>query len=895
MIAKLTRVVFFWFIILSLSLTGCLKSETGTPLSPPVIPPTPTFTAEVLPTASMEAQAPTPTTVVPEVPFYQYVPGGQFLMGSQKDDSLAKEDEFPQHVVRLPGYWIYTNEVNNDLYAQCVAAGKCSEPAKSDTGPKSHYGNPEYKDFPVVGVTWNQADTFCKTYDAHLPTEAEWEKAARGFFAFEFPWGNQEATCDLSNLSGCKKDVTKVGSYDTGKSPFELRDMAGNVREWTSDWYKADAYQTAQLFMPVGPEIGQLKVVRGGSYLDSVRDVRTAARFAYDPEREFEDVGFRCVPNEHAISAFCSSTYRPSCSPARPGKPPDQCNPGEITGGGISSKVSLSCPDSNGMGKVKVVTSEKTNGIIVSINGNGSGITCTGVGTNYVCTGPIPTSGTQVTVEVCVNTGNAFNPEFGVHYVTCETFTLPISIGDTIKYPAGGEPSYFQAGMALIPELIQVSNNCPNGYTWDTKLGQCVRIPGTVPEAPQGTCADGYVMDPNLGCCVPGTLDNGGCLPGYYHSLAADLCIPIEQNGCPVGYTYDPYLGCMLQVHQGDDVNGCPPGTHLLPDGKTCEVDSQAGNLHVTCPPGSDYVEGKGCVTSTVGTPPVQCPEGTYYDYTLKICMKTAQDGCPPGTYLDEKLKQCLPSTGPWTGCPPNYLINPNSGCCVPAPGADNTDCIGYQDGQDGGSAYDPAQVICPPPVDVACPPGYILSEAGDVCVVIEGCPPGTGPTPNNPNGCFPSGTEPCPQGYEMSNSGLGCVPIMMDSVQYQCAPSQYFDPVMGLCLDRTEDCCAEGFNYSVKDQMCIPILQNGNYCPPGWIWDGAEGCAPVIQQGANCTSFDLTVPSCTTNCPKGYEWNANKGACVKITNCAAVNCPTSTTCPASCCRREPTGKCVKK
>ena len=826
-------------------------------------------------------------------------------MGSNKTDPLAKEDELPEHRVRLPGFWIYTNEVNNDLYAQCVAAGKCSEPAKSDTGPKSHYGDPAFKEFPVVGVTWNQADAFCKFQDAHLPSEAEWEKTARGFFGNPFPWGPAEAACDLANINGCVKDTAKVGNYEAGKSPFEVRDLAGNVREWVNDWYKADEYKTAALYIPIGPDNGTLKVVRGGSYLDSARDVRSSARFAYDPEREFDDVGFRCVPNGETFSSFCSSTYRPNCRPPRPGDPPDQCNPGEITGNDIKAKVSLSCPN-NGTGTIKVGTTDPVAGVSVSIDG-GAANCSTEPGTLFTCTGPIPNAGTPVTVQVCLNYfTDAFNPDFGVHAVNCETFNLVTSIGDAIETAGTNLDPYFLSSLAFVPIQMKIDDNCPTGYTWDPKLGQCTKIPGIPGEVPPGTegrCPEGYVLDPNLLCCVPGTLDNGGCEPGYYMAAAAQLCIPIEQNGCPIGYTYDPYLGCLKPVHQGDDIPGCPQGTHLANDGKTCEVDHQEGNLHITCPPGSSYVEGQGCATSTVGTPPVQCPENSTYDYNLKTCVGDKQDGCPAGTYLDPDLKQCLPLTGPWTGCAPNSMINPKTGCCVPVPGTDNTDCIGYPDGNGGpvlkiktdDPGWDPGQSNCPPPVEMLCSPGYHSNQEGTMCLPNTECPPGTDKSPNNPNGCFPTNGGPCPGGYEMSNSGLGCVPIMQDGIAYQCAPSQYFDPVMGMCLDRTQDCCAQGYYFSDKEKICVPILQNGNYCPPGWIWDGAEGCTPAIQQGANCTDINLIVPPCIVTCDKGFEWNANKGACVKIVNCSNVNCPISTTCPSSCCRREPTGKCVKK
>ncbi len=867
MIIKRIQAVFFLFIMFTLSVSACLRPDQSTT---PVVPGAPPAALPDAPVAAATAVSPTATTVPPELPLIQFVPGGQFTMGSKPDDPLAKEDEFPKHDVQLPGYWIFTSEVTNELYAECVASGKCTPPVTTETGPKSHYNDPAFKNYPVVGVVWNQADTFCKAQDAHLPSEAEWEKAARGFFGNTYPWGADEADCKLANINGCVKDTVKVATYDDGKSPFEVRDMAGNVREWVSDWYQADAYQTAILFMPNGPETGKMKVVRGGSYLDSARDSRSSARFAYDPEREFDDVGFRCVPNSMIYAPFCSTSYNHHCSPPQIGDtPPGDCTPGEPTTGGGKTSVGIVC--SNGKSTVKINTDETFANLEVSING--VNLVCSSMdGNTFTCDGTLPPEGNGVTVKVCfIMSSDAFNPDFGLHLTSCETFNLVASIGDTITVKETDDNPYFMAGLALIPGKMPLNGGgggCFEGTTWDPKLQQCVKNTATPIQAMPGTegmCPIGYVLDPNLLCCVPGTEDNGGCEPGYYHSAAADLCIPIEQNGCPAGWTYDPYLGCMQPVHQGEETTGCPPGTHLANDGKTCEVDSQVGNLHITCPPGQMYVQGQGCVASDIGTPPVQCKEGYYYDYNLEICVALTQDGCPKGTYLDPDLKQCLPTTGPWTGCPANYMLNPKTNCCVPIPGTDNTDCIGGTDGQgptpvpgtpNDPFGWDPGSSNCPPPSDVVCPPGYILSEAGDVCVVIEGCPPGTGPTPNNPNGCFPQGTEPCPQGFEMSNSGLGCVPIMMDGVQYQCDPSQYWDPYMGMCLDRTDDCCAQGYYYDPKAGICLYFVPNDN-CPPGWTWNGSE--CTFWTPGPNCVDFNLTVPACSEECPPGTHWDKDQ------------------------------------
>jgi formylglycine-generating enzyme required for sulfatase activity len=889
MINKRTQTVFFLFIILTLALSACLRPDVAAPPEVPAAPPVP----PAVPAAPVPPPTPslTATPASPELPFYQFVPGGQFTMGSKPDDPLAKEDEFPKHDVRLPGYWIFTNEVTNELYAECVAAGKCTPPATAETGPKSHYNDPAFKNFPVVGVVWNQADTFCKAQDAHLPTEAEWEKAARGFFGNTYPWGAAEADCKLANINGCVKDTAKVASYTDGKSPFEVRDMAGNVREWVSDWYQADAYQTAILFMPNGPETGKMKVVRGGSYLDSARDSRSSARFAYDPEREFDDVGFRCVPNTQTYSPFCSTSYKHYCSPPQTGKtPPGDCTPGVPTTGSGKTSVGIECV--NGKSTVKINTDETFATLGVSING--VNISCDSMdGHTFTCEWYLQ-PGSAVTVKVCFNmSSDAFNPAFGLHMTSCESYNLVASIGDTTTTQEKDKNPYFLAGLAFIPSKMPLNGGgCFEGTTWDPQQQKCVKdtLPIKPPPGTEGMCMEGYVLDPNLLCCVPGTEDNGGCEPGYYHSVAADLCIPIEQNGCPAGWIYDPYLGCMQPVHQGEEPKGCPDGTHLLPDGKTCAVDSQEGNLHVTCPPGQSYVDGKGCVPGDIGTPPVQCKNGYYYDYGLQICVALNQDGCSAGTYFDPELKQCLPLTGTWTGCPTNYILNPKNGCCVPIPGTDNTDCLGGTDGQgptpipgtagpnQGG--YDPGSSGCPPPIQMVCDPGYHSSPDGTACLPNEGCPPGTGPTPNNPNGCFPKETEPCPDGYEMSNTGLGCVLIMADGIQHQCIPSQYWDPYMGMCLDRTDDCCAQGYYYDPVAKMCLPFVPNNN-CPPGWTWNGSE--CTFWTPGPSCIDFNVTAPNCIEGCTSGTHWDNDQKKCVDDNPCKGVVCSLSN-CPTNCC-----------
>ncbi len=185
-----------------------------------------------------------------------YIPAGEFLMGSGAEDPDTQDDEFPQHEILTSGFWIFKGEVTNAMYEECVEAGECVPPVNMDESPSQHYGDPGYENHPVVGISWEQAKNFCDTQGGRLPTEAEWEKTARGLFGQWFPWGNEDASCDLTNMSGCldQPDTQPEGTYPEGESPFHVFDMAGNVGEWVSDWYEPMYYDESPHYNPEGPE-----------------------------------------------------------------------------------------------------------------------------------------------------------------------------------------------------------------------------------------------------------------------------------------------------------------------------------------------------------------------------------------------------------------------------------------------------------------------------------------------------------------------------------------------------------------------------------------------------------------------------------------------------------------
>ena len=244
-----------------------------------------------------ESAEATPELNIPIEDLLVYIPAGSFYMGSDQDaDPLAEEDEVPLHNVLLPGFFIYRNEVSNGLYKQCVAAGVCSNPEIFDEGPSTHYNDPAYAEYPVVGVNWDQANAFCSWADSRLPTEAEWEKTARGEFGNLYPWGDDSPSCSLNNMEGCitdPPDTDEIGQYPEGDSYYEAGDMAGNVWEWTSSSYLPYPAPAKDTRKPA-PEFVQ----RGGSFLcdpNMCEGFRATARNHATPETALMHVGFRCA------------------------------------------------------------------------------------------------------------------------------------------------------------------------------------------------------------------------------------------------------------------------------------------------------------------------------------------------------------------------------------------------------------------------------------------------------------------------------------------------------------------------------------------------------------------------------------------------------------------------
>ena len=219
------------------------------------------------------------------------VPAGDFVMGGEDRTDAEK----PVHTVFLDTFYIDKYEVTNGRYQECVAAGVCQAPHSNRSRTRTNYYNDSaFFHYPVVYVSWQDAQTYCQFRGARLPTEAEWEKAARGTDGRTYPWG-ENLVCANANYRSCIGDTQPVGAYKDGISPYGAFDMSGNVWEYVADWYDETYYISSPLENPEGPPKGTEVVLRGGGFETSQHGIKTYNRGANFPSSYNENDGFRCA------------------------------------------------------------------------------------------------------------------------------------------------------------------------------------------------------------------------------------------------------------------------------------------------------------------------------------------------------------------------------------------------------------------------------------------------------------------------------------------------------------------------------------------------------------------------------------------------------------------------
>ncbi len=413
------------------------------------------------------------------------VPGGPFTMGHGGTDN-------PEHTVTLSDFWVYQAKVTNQEYALCVKAGKCKVPDPVDDFT---FTDLPHANDPVVGVTYAQGSDYCAFVHGRLPTEAEWEKTARGPDGNLYPWGSNSPVCDFLNFNNCVGRITNVTTYEKGQSFYHALDMEGNVFEWVADWYSALYYSTSAGKDPRGPDVGQVRSVRSSSYKSNPDQVPASTRFFTQPKDHRRDLGFRCVVDDPTYFAPLCTTF------SLIGNPPP--------GGPSSGPVTPDCP-SVGIGLTEVCQQGKVTVVVVDSRSPDSSASISGIAS---CNPVSVTPDTFPQIYDC-------------------TSDTTVTVTSACSYPASATPTcadHFNlnpsTGLCDWDGSLTSGSACLPGLTYDPVKQCCTSQSDPATDYPicQLGSALGYVSGHPV-CLANGQLVNNPSATEYVHIKDKSAC-----------------------------------------------------------------------------------------------------------------------------------------------------------------------------------------------------------------------------------------------------------------------------------------------------------------------------------------------------------------------------------
>jgi formylglycine-generating enzyme required for sulfatase activity len=516
---------------------------------------------------------------------FVFVPPGEFIIGK---DSANPTDFSPRHTVSLVGFWIQQSEVTNQQYAQCVSDGRCSAPIQEPEVPY-WYEYPYDGNHPVVGVNWFQAREYCQYIQARLPSEAEWEAAARGSVGKIYPWGGDKPNCNYLNFKGCldPSAPADILTYQFGASDFDVFDMAGNVSEWVEDWYSKDFYTSSPSENPTGPSDGRKRVYRGGSYASSSDEIGSFLRFATEPENQASDIGFRCVLAAEQVENRTLTMGRPCQILAMSDQ--NQASPTSTPFPCTSASVNGFCQLLGGKPSygIEILQSGCLDNTLHSMTANIQPLTCSTTqlsnGTNkYQCTFPGMAQGINVNLSYChsIDVQNVQIACPSGYQINQKTHLCEV---ENSKLPSSPCPHGYLnvATYGCLPLPDSVYQTCPIGYYSVDSSTASVCMPintcllSTEPNACKNTnCSAGQKFDAQQNCCITADSPMKIC--------PSDLIYNADQNAC-----IDPKLITEKCHTTTTNIPLCPTLTPTAtptkePQGKSC----------------SDYTDGHECINN---------------------------------------------------------------------------------------------------------------------------------------------------------------------------------------------------------------------------------------------------------------------------------------------------------